>query len=130
MLNVMSSKTLELIASSKSESRLNLEVNLTPIIQEQSVATSVNFQLPENLTIASVQGLHEQLEALVDQPDHDKVCVKADSVARADTAGVQLLLAFTQSLKERQIEWFWDAPSEKLVSAATVLGLDEALGLH
>lgn len=94
------------------------------------MATSANFQLPENLTISSVQALHEQLEALVDQSDHDKIHFKADAVSRADTAGIQLLLAFIQSVKERKIELIWDAPSEKLVSAVSVLGLDDAFGLH
>lgn len=90
----------------------------------------VNFQLPENLTISAVQGLHEQLESLIDKPENDKIHFKADAVARADSAGIQLLLAFIQSTKERKIELVWEEPSEKLVSAIKVLGLDESFGLH
>lgn len=94
------------------------------------MADSVNFQLPENLTVANVHGLHEELEALVDQHDHDHIVLLADSVMRADTAGIQLLLAFVRSAKERQIALDWNNPSDKLIAAATVLGLDDALGLH
>ncbi|WP_086932495.1 STAS domain-containing protein [Agarilytica rhodophyticola] len=94
------------------------------------MASEVNFQLPENLTIASVQGLHEQLEALVDQQDHDKIIVQANNVQRADTAGLQLLLAFVNSTKDRQIKLDWNQPSEKFVSAAHLLGLEGALGIH
>lgn len=94
------------------------------------MAATIDFHLPENLTIANVQGLHEQLEALVGEKDFDKVVLQAEYVQRADTAGIQLLLAFVHATKERQIEIDWDQPSEKLCSAAKVLGLDSVLGLH
>lgn len=94
------------------------------------MADSVSFQLPENLTVANVHLLHEELEALVGRHDHDNIVLLADSVSRADTAGIQLLVAFVRSAKERQIKLDWNNPSDKLIAAATVLGLDTALGLH
>lgn len=94
------------------------------------MGASVNFQLPENLTIANVHGLHEQLEALVGQDDQDNIVIQANAVTRADTAGIQLLLAFVNSAKEHQISLDWKDPSEKLISAANVLGLENALGIH
>ncbi|VUD56412.1 hypothetical protein TDB9533_02067 [Thalassocella blandensis] len=94
------------------------------------MATSVDFHLPQNLTIANVQGLHDQLEALVGEQDCDKVTLQAEDVQRADTAGIQLLLAFVHASKERQIAVDWKEPSDKLRAAAKVLGLDQDLGLH
>jgi len=94
------------------------------------VTTAIEFQLPENLTIAYVQGLHEKLEVIINDSDHDKVVLQGKDVSRADTAGVQLLLAFVNSAKERQVELYWEHPSEKLLAAASVLGLQKALGIH
>lgn len=94
------------------------------------MAATVDISLPENLTIANVHGLHEELEALVGQHENDRVVIHAESVNRADTAGLQLLLAFVHTAKEHQITLDWQEPSEKLISAANVLGLEEALGIH
>ncbi|WNO07917.1 STAS domain-containing protein [Teredinibacter sp. KSP-S5-2] len=92
--------------------------------------STVDFKLPENLTIANVHGLHEEFESLVDTKDCDKVILRGDGVTRADTAGLQLLVAFVHATKERQIQVDWDSPSEKLCSAAGLLGVGDALGIH
>ncbi len=92
--------------------------------------STVDFNLPENLTIANVHGLHEEFETLVDTKDCDNVVLHGDNVSRADTAGLQLLLAFVNATKEKQIKIHWDHPSEKLCSAAGLLGVDSALGIH
>ena len=94
------------------------------------MADTISFHLPENLTIASVHGLHEELEVLVSQSDCDKVVLQASDVQRADTAGVQLLLAFVNASKEHQIGVEWDKPSDKLCTTAELLGLQGALGIH
>ena len=94
------------------------------------MALTVNFNLPENLTIANIHGLHEEFEALVNKQDCDSVVLQGGEVRRADTAGIQLLLAFMQASRERQINVSWAQPSEKLCSAAALLGLDKVIGLH
>lgn len=94
------------------------------------MATTVDFKLPENLTIASVNQIHEQFESLVETKDCDQIQLQASDVERTDTAGVQLLLALVLASKERQIGIVWEKPSAKLCSAATLLGLDNALGFH
>lgn len=94
------------------------------------MASTVNFSLPENLTIANIHGLHEEFEALVDRTDCDAVVLKGDSVQRADTAGLQLLVAFMQATRERQIQVTWDHPSEKLCNAAEIIGVDRVIGIH
>ncbi len=94
------------------------------------MTASVDFQLPQDLTIANAHALHEQLEALVDQKDHDRIVLHASAVARADTAGIQLLLAFVNSAREHSIDLDWDKPSATLVNAANVLGMERALGIQ
>lgn len=94
------------------------------------MASTIDVHLPENLTIANVHGLHEQLEAIVGEKDYDRVVLQAEDVQRADTAGLQLLTAFVHAAKERQLNLDWDKPSDKLCSAASLLGLDGALGIQ
>ena len=94
------------------------------------MASAIDFHLPENLTISNVSGLHEELEAMVNRQDCDKVILQAQDVQRTDTAGIQLLLAFVNASRDRQITVDWDKPSEKLCTAASLLGLDGALGIH
>lgn len=94
------------------------------------MAKAVELDLPENMTIASVSALHEDLEAMVEKNDSDAVLIKSASVARADTAGVQLLLAFVNTAKEHQLAVTWDSPSDCLRDAAVQLGVDRILGIH
>lgn len=93
-----------------------------------AAAKSIKLQLPENLTIAHVSHLHEQMESLINQTDHDAILIQAQSVTRADTAGVQLLFAFSKAAKEHSITLTWKNPSEVLVNAAKTLGIDSSLG--
>lgn len=95
-----------------------------------AAAKSIELQLPENLTIAHVNNLHEQMESLINQSDHDAISVQAEAVTRADTAGIQLLFAFSKAAKEHSITLSWKKPSDVLVGAAKTLGLDSTLGFN
>ncbi|MEY4590317.1 MAG: hypothetical protein RL497_2393 [Pseudomonadota bacterium] len=94
------------------------------------MAQSLTFELPEQLTVGYVQSIHEQLETLVDDKQNDHIVLQAAGVARADTAGIQLLYALVLAAKERQIALTWDKPSEKLRTAAQILGMASHLGIH
>ena len=93
------------------------------------MASTLDFKLPENLTIANVQHLHEVLEDIIDRKECDSIVLQAESVERADTAGLQLMLAFVNASKNEHLTLSWKSPSEKLCSAASMLGLEEALGI-
>ncbi|HMW47866.1 MAG TPA: STAS domain-containing protein [Cellvibrionaceae bacterium] len=54
----------------------------------------------------------------------------AGGVTRADTAGIQLLYALVLAARERQIALTWQNPSEKLRTAAQILGMTSHLGIH
>ena len=85
-------------------------------------------ELPENLTIASVETLHEQLEPLLNAGND--VMLKAAGVTRVDTAGLQTLLAFHKALVTRSLRLSWSAPSQPLLETAEQLGLREALSFN
>ncbi len=84
------------------------------------------IQLPENLTIAVVEGLHQQLEEMLqkDKP----VSIKAAGVTRADTAAIQLLGAFAVELAKRDLQCSWVDVSAELRNAAELLGMEKVLG--
>ncbi|HEY7773499.1 MAG TPA: STAS domain-containing protein [Marinagarivorans sp.] len=94
------------------------------------MSQSVELELPEILTVAHVQALHEQLEALIDDENNDSIVAHAKSVRRVDTAGLQLLLAAKAAATERQITWVWDQPSEVLLDGARLLGMTAQLDIQ
>lgn len=91
------------------------------------MAEAASLELPSNMTIASVEALHETMEPLV--LEHQDVVVKASEVERIDTAGLQLLLAFQQEITKHDLSVEWQEPSEALLEAATLIGLQKTLGL-
>lgn len=84
--------------------------------------------LPENLTIMSVDVLHEQLEALL--VDSHDVSFDAAAVSRVDTAGLQLLFAFIRSMEKNGASCSWKSASELLIDASEQLGLKSHLKLN
>jgi len=94
------------------------------------VAGEIEFELPENLTVSCVHPVHEHMEKMVDEESNDKIVIKASAVQRTDTAGLQLLFAFVVAAQERNIQLSWIEPSEKLLDAAEVLGMQEQLAIQ
>jgi|GEM_PF-2439513 len=92
--------------------------------------SSVEINLPEELTISQAHALHDEFEELLNKQNPEQLVVHASKVTRADTAGLQLMLTVVQITNERRIELKWDKPSEKFKETAYVLGLNNALGLH
>jgi len=91
---------------------------------------AVDIELPENLTIANSHAFHDELEAVIEKQPSNDLVLHAEKVNRADTAGLQLMLAFVQSSRERQVNVVWDKPSTTLLDTAAALGITTTLGLH
>jgi anti-anti-sigma regulatory factor len=53
----------------------------------------------------------------------------ASEVARVDAAGLQALAVAAARWREQGIAWKWDEPSQALLGAARLAGLDAHLGL-
>lgn len=91
------------------------------------MAAPTTFDLPENLTIATAELLHEQLEPFVN--GNQDVVLNGSAVNRVDTAGLQLIYAFQQALKSHDASASWSAPSNTLLEVAEQLGLTQHLAL-
>lgn len=92
------------------------------------MANSVTVDLPDNLTIATVESLQEQLDPFA--MGSQDVVLNGEGVERADTAGLQLLYAFSQALKSHNAQMSWLNPSSVLTEAANNLGLSDHLALN
>ncbi len=89
------------------------------------MAKPIIVNLPENLTIAGVEGLYSQLDPYVH--DTQDVVLNGKKVDRADTAGLQTLMAFLTAMDKNHVKVSWGDTSETLVDAANNLGLKDYL---
>ena len=85
------------------------------------------FALAEDLGIAGVAGLHEELRARLDAGQPTRFL--AAEVGRVDGAALQLLAAFARESAGRGQPVEWAEPSAALRRAAHLLGLGTMLGL-
>jgi anti-anti-sigma regulatory factor len=87
----------------------------------------VSVELPEKLTIVSVDALHEQFEPLLQ--NSAELILSAESVARVDTAGLQIMASVCQSLRKQNISFSWSGVPEVLRESAAQLGMTELISL-
>lgn len=79
------------------------------------------------MTIAKAEALHSQLEELFQSATATKI--DATEVSRVDTAIVQLLVSFMNSMKASNINVAWNGVSEDFLAGAKILGMDQYLEL-
>lgn len=92
------------------------------------MAAPIIVDLPESLTIASAEALHEQLEPVLSA--HQNVVLNAEHVSRVDTAGLQLIFAFNCELQKHSLTLDWSAVPSVLIESAEQIGLKGLLALH
>jgi phospholipid transport system transporter-binding protein len=83
--------------------------------------------LGPSLTIQEALGLKQELGGILSAGG--AVHVDGAGVRSADTAGIQLLVAFSREAKMRNVEIIWRGASEVLLQSAARLGLSALLGL-
>lgn len=83
--------------------------------------------LEADLVISGAAGLHARLGKVLSEPA--PVVLDAAAVARLDTSGLQLLLAFVQARKQAAGEWRWENVGDGLREAAALLGMHKLLEL-
>jgi anti-anti-sigma regulatory factor len=84
------------------------------------------FDLPADFS----EGLPELRDALAARLlESDPLILRAGSVQRVSTAGLQILLGAIRAAEQRGISARWESVSPALVEAAACLGLAEALQL-
>jgi anti-anti-sigma regulatory factor len=92
-----------------------------------SATSPLCIELGATLDITTVAALYEQLhDALARQVN---VTLKAGDVEQADTAALQLLLAFCQDMKGHGSTVTWESRSDGMQRSAELLGLAEELGI-
>ncbi|MGH8587209.1 MAG: STAS domain-containing protein [Gammaproteobacteria bacterium] len=85
------------------------------------------ISLGPSLTIQEALGLKQQLGGILSAGG--AVHLDGAAVRSADTAGLQLLVAFSREAKIRHVEIIWRGASEVLLQSAAALGLSALLGL-
>ncbi len=83
--------------------------------------------LGPSLTIQEALSLKQQLGGILSAGG--AVHLDGAGVRAADTAGIQLLVAFSREAKMRNVEIIWRGASEVLLQSAAGLGLSVLLGL-
>lgn len=83
--------------------------------------------LGPSLTIQEVLGLKQQLGGILSVGG--AVHLNGGGVSSTDTAGVQLLVAFSLEAKMRNLEITWQGTSDVLLRSAAILGVSGLLGL-
>lgn len=91
------------------------------------MAKKTTFSCGENLDITEVATLYSRLQKSLARSSH--IELKADTVMKADTAGLQLFVALQREVKETGGGLTWKKPSQALLETAALLGLDRELGL-
>lgn len=81
--------------------------------------------LPEQFTIATVSEVSESLLPLLENAA--KATINCAQVVRVDAAALQLLASFVKTAKESHLEFSFSDPSQKMIEAAEVIGINEYL---
>jgi len=93
------------------------------------MSDKTTLTLPENFDISQAKAVKERMEKSLAK-DVSKVDVKADSVDRADSASIQLLLSFQNAVIDSGKEFTILKPSNEFLAAIEILGATKSLGLE
>ncbi len=91
------------------------------------MAAKTTFSCGESLDITEVASLQARLHKSLQKSS--TIELKADDVKKADTAGLQLFVALARDVSNTGGALVWKKPSQALIDAARLLGLEKELGL-
>jgi len=91
------------------------------------MAAKTTFSCGESLDITEVASLQARLHKSLQKSS--TIELKADDVKKADTAGLQLFVALARDVSDTGGALVWKKPSQALIDAAQLLGLEKELGL-
>ncbi|MBF0281014.1 MAG: STAS domain-containing protein [Zetaproteobacteria bacterium] len=86
------------------------------------------FLLDDVINIGKLTTLKNALQQLIEQ--QQAVTIDASKVERIDTAALQLLALFVQTLKNNNIHVTWQQPSEPFITMVNLLALHSLLDIH
>jgi len=87
----------------------------------------MNIKLQSELNIRQVAELKEQLNNALSAGD---IVLDASAIEVVDAAGLQLLLAFIQQARLKNITIQWGDLSDSFLNAVKLMGLSDGLGLN
>lgn len=93
----------------------------------RNVVNSAALELDASLDISVVEKLHESLNELTHSVD--MVHIDAGKVERLDTAALQLLFSYQQSMDKKHISLEIVNPSKAFMDNATLLGMHQILNV-
>lgn len=97
---------------------------------KKKAAKKAMESIPVNLEKRVVIGRIEDLKStLISALDTDHVRFNGSAVEAVDTASLQLLVAFFNKRRGKDLQCSWDAVSDEFVDRARVTGLTPWLGL-
>lgn len=91
------------------------------------MAAKTTFSCGTSLDITEVASLQARLHKSLQKSS--TIELKADGVKKADTAGLQLFIALARDVSNTGGALVWKKPSQALIDAARLLGLEKELGL-
>lgn len=91
------------------------------------MATSAAIKLPEQLTLANIESVYNELDSALEQGS--EICLDAQTLSRIDTSGLQLLCCLQAELQQHDTKIVWQQSSEELVQAANNLGVNQFLAI-
>lgn len=89
--------------------------------------TAQSIKLPAVISIAEAHKLRDDLRKLLNS--EADVSIDASAVERIDTAGLQLLAAFAESIEHSRRAFTWQDVGPAVISGARRLGLSRLLRL-
>lgn len=89
--------------------------------------TQEMFDCGDALDIAHAEALYERLSQVLEKGQD--ITLDASAVERADTAGLQVMCGFMQSVSVANIGCTWHAPTPAIYETAALLDLVECLQL-
>lgn len=87
----------------------------------------INVQCGEILDISKVAEFHQNLKTAIGKGG--KIVLDAAAIERIDAAALQLLTVFLRDATARKVQAQLRTPSDALIKAASLLGLNQELGL-
>lgn len=96
--------------------------------ESENANGSKSFVCAEYLDISSVGVLHEELKKLFNSEEL-VIFLDGENIEKADAAGLQLMAAFFKDAKTQGISLQWHKPSDALVNASRLIGLNSLLDL-
>lgn len=80
------------------------------------------------LDISMVNETYQKLKKSLDSGQ--SITINVSHIQRIDAAGAQMLCAFFQDAKSRDIKCTWENPSEVFINSIDQLGLTDHLGIQ